>query len=223
VEALTKMQDLMKVRDGTVRDTLKSHLRARGIDPDKPGKIPADAFKGKNAPRMLSGVPIRKVRMIESGETYRPVSQTRSYQFVKPGNNHHIVYRTVAKAGRVQWTAEVVTMWDASARALKGLPLIDQSDHGDERFLMSLSIGEMFEIDGDEGQRAFCVVRKMRKTDKRLYYKAHKDARKADEIEADNLYLSVMQMQRRNARKVTVDPTGQIRRADAKSTASRKS
>ncbi len=223
VEALTKTQDLKKVRDRAVRDMLKSHLRARGIDPDKPGKIPADAFKGKNAPRMLSGVPIRKVRMIESGETFRRVSPARSYQFVKPGNNHHVVYRAVAKAGRIQWTAEVVTMWDAAARALKGLPVVDRSDHGEEQFLMSLSIGEMFEIDGDEGRRVLCVVRKINQRDKRISYKVHTDARKADEIEADNLYLSIKQMQQRNARKVTVDPTGQIRRADAESAAPRKS
>jgi CRISPR-associated endonuclease Csn1 len=223
VEALTKTQDLNKVRDRTVRETLRSHLRARGIDPDKPGKIPADAFKGRNAPRMLSGVPIRKVRMVESGETYRPVSQRRSYQFVKPGNNHHIVYRAVANAGRVQWAAEVVTMWDAAARAVKGLPLIDRCDRGEEQFLMSLSIGEMFEIDGDEGRRILCVVRKINQRIKRISYKVHTDARKADEIEADNLYLSIKQMQQRNARKVTVDPTGQVRRADATTATRRKS
>jgi CRISPR-associated endonuclease Csn1 len=223
VEALTKTQDLKKVRDATIREILQEHLRAQGIDPDKRGKIPADAFKGKNAPRMPSGVPIRRVRMIESGETYRPVSQSRSYQFVKPGNNHHIVYRVFTKNGRTIWTAEVVPMWDAAARAVSGLPLIDRADHGEERFLMSLSIGEMFEIDGDEGQRVLCVVRKINQRNKRISYKVHTDARKADEIEADNLYFSIKQMQRRNARKVTVDPTGQTRRADAKSAAPRKS
>ena len=216
VEALTKTQDLAKVRDMTVREILKNHLRDQGIDPDKPGKIPGDAFKGAKIPHMPSGVPIRRVRMIESGETFRPVSCRRSYQLVKPGSNHHIVYRTAARAGRVRWTAEVVTMWDAANRALKGLPLVDQSDRGDEKFLMSLSIGEMFEIDGTEGDRLLCVVRKIRQPDKRIYYKLHTDARTADEIEADNRYLSIQKMQQRNARKATVDPTGQIRRADAK-------
>ena len=162
---------------------------------------------------MPSGVPIRRVRMLESGKTFRPVSKKRSYQNVKPGNNHHIVYRTSAKAGRTQWTAEVVTMWDAAARALKGFPLFDKADHGEEKFLMSLSIGEMFEIDAPEGGQLLCVVRKIRQTDNRLYYKPHTDARKADVIEADNLYLSLKQMQARNARKVAVDSIGRIRRA----------
>ncbi len=217
VEALTKTQDLHKVRDKAIREILKNHLRDQGIDPTKPGKIPGDAFKGKNLPHMPSGVPIRRVRMVESGETFRPVSERRSYQYVKPGSNHHIVYRSVANAGRIRWTAEVVTMWDAAKRALQGIPLLDQSDHGDEKFLLSLSIGEMFEIDGAEGERLLCVVRKIRQPDKRIYYKLHTDARKADEIEADNLYLSVARMQTRNARKVTVDPSGQIRRADERS------
>ena len=79
---------------------------------------------------------------------------------------------------------------------------------------MSLSIGEMFEIDGDNGQRLLCVVQKMRQDDKRLNYKYHLDARPSSEIDKDNLCLSPVRMQKRNARKVTVDPLGRIRRAN---------
>ena len=216
-ESLGKTQDLEKIRDSAIVEILRNHLRERGIDPDKNGKIPKGTFSGKNTPRMKSGVPIKKVRMIEQSLTFRRVSERRKYQYVKPGNNHHIVYRTVTKKnGQKQWMAEVVTMWDAAVRAKMGLPLIDPSDRDGKKYVMSLSIGEMFEIDAPEGGRALCVARKLDQRSKRVNYKLHTDARKAGEIDDDNLVLGVTQMQARNARKVTVDPVGRLRRADAK-------
>ena len=218
VTSLGKTQDLEKIRDPAIRDILRNHLRANGIDPDKAGKIPTGTFADANTPRMPSGVPIKKVRMIEQSLTFRKVSATRDYQYVKPGNNHHIVYRVVTKKnGQEQWTAEVVPMWDAAVRAKMGLPLIDRSDHGGEKYVMSLSIGEMFEIDSREGGRLLCVVRKLDQRSRRVNYKLHTDARKAGEIDKDNLVLGTGQMQAHNARKVTVDPVGRLRRADAKS------
>ena len=53
--------------------------------------------------------------------------------------------------------------------------------------LMSLCIGEMFEIDGEGGPPPLCVVQKMRQDDKRLNYKLHTDARKSTDIIRDNL------------------------------------
>ena len=107
-------------------------------------------------------------------------------------------------------------MWDAATRATAkpALPVVDRSDSEKRRFLFSLSIGEMFEIDDIEGGRTLCVVRKMRQDNQRLHYKSHTDARKADEIEADNLYLSPKKMRQLHARKVSVDAIGRIRFAN---------
>lgn len=214
ITQLTNTKHLKKVRDVTIPAILKQHLRDRGIDPDKPGRIPTNAFKGDNAPRMPSGVPIKRVRMKEEGKTLRSVSERRSYQYVKPGNNHHIVYRSVRKRDRETWTADVVTMWEASLRARNGASMIDRSDGDKGRFVMSLSIGEMFEIDGDSGERVLCVVQKLSQANQRLTFKLHIDARPSDDVRKDNLNLSPTKMRERNARKVTVDPLGRIRRAN---------
>ncbi|MGW8257372.1 MAG: type II CRISPR RNA-guided endonuclease Cas9, partial [Thermoguttaceae bacterium] len=110
IDTLKKTQDLDKVRDPAIREILREHLRKQGIDPDAPGKI-GDAFKGENLPKIPSGIsikqflkldaqarreklerasiPIKKVRMIEPGDTMRIASQRRCFQYVKPGNNHH--------------------------------------------------------------------------------------------------------------------------------------
>ncbi len=211
---LSDTKQLSKVRDVTIRNILSDHLRRLGIDPDKPNKIPKTAFKGDNIPRMPSGVPINRARMLEASETFRPVSGRRHYQYVNPNSNHHIVYRSTKQGKNEKWSAEVITTWDAALRARKGLPIVDKKEDDNHDFIMSLSIGEAFTFQDENNQTQLCVVRKIDQRIKRIYYKKHVDARTAGEMEKDNLYLSPVQMQKLNARKVTVDPLGRIRWAN---------
>ena len=80
---------------------------------------------------------------------------------------------------------------------------------------MSLSIGELFEVDDPKGElgRILCVVRKIDQTG-RLHYKQHIDARASGDLSPLNLYVSPKQMYEHSARKVTVTPVGQIRWAN---------
>jgi CRISPR-associated endonuclease Csn1 len=214
VTELTNTKQLAKVRDETIRSILADHLHAQGVDASKPVAILKTAFKGENEPRMRSGgVPIRRVRMLESSETIRAVSDKRGFQFVKPGNNHHIVYRAMKQNDEEKWTAEVVTMWDVALRARQGKPPVNQSDTEEGRFVMSLALGESFEIDDDDGGRLLCVVRKLNQRSKQLHYRIHTDAREAKEIDSDNLSLSTQKIKELNGIKVTVDPLGRIRNA----------
>ncbi|MGD0384441.1 MAG: type II CRISPR RNA-guided endonuclease Cas9 [Thermoguttaceae bacterium] len=206
-------KELKNIRDKAIQSLLREHLEAQGIDTNKPRIIPKQVFSGNNLPRMKSGVPIRRVRVIESGKTMRPASVRRAYQYVNPKSNHHIVYRLVTKKGKPVWIAEVIPMCDAALRALQGLSLIDRLDREGEKFLMSLSIGEIFQINGDK-EPILCVVKKIRRTDNRLYYKLHTDARSSKEIDKENLYLSPKKMQERKACKVIIDRLGRIRSAN---------
>ncbi len=231
VDSIENAKHLAKVRDLKTREILKKHLIDQGIDPDGKKKYPKDAFKGENTPHMKNkknpgkkGVPIYKVRMLEESATFRPVCtdednrrrkennrSTREGQYVKPGNNHHIVYWAQGESESEKWSAEVITMWDAAKRARDGLPSIDRIPEKGKRFVMSFSIGEMFEMVGDDGEIKLCVVRKMDQRSKRIYFKLHTDARETEKINKDNLYMSPKKMQERSVRKVTVDPLGHIR------------
>jgi CRISPR-associated endonuclease Csn1 len=214
VTEIRNAKHLEKIRDSAIRETLAEHLRSQGVDPHGKKAYPTDAFKGENRPRMKSGVPIKRVRMLEESETFRQVSDRRSSQFVKPGNNHHIIYWAEGDGDYEKWSADVVTMWDAASRARNGLPPVDRTPPKGKRFVMSLSNGEMFEMIGADGEIQLCVVRKMDQRSRRVYYKLHTDARETDLINKDNLYLSPKRMQEVGARKVTVDPLGRIRWAN---------
>src|SRR5690606_1719685 len=119
---------LAAIRDNTIRETLTAHLLARGADPAKP--FPKGIFEGDNTPLMKSGVPVRKVRMVETMSTVRPAGKHRQFQFVQPGSNHHICYyETTDRKGNPKWNARVTTMWDAAQRVrLEGGEAIDRSD-----------------------------------------------------------------------------------------------
>jgi CRISPR-associated endonuclease Csn1 len=213
VVTLTKVKQVMKVRDKAIREILLGHLRKQGIDVENTDKIQKDAFTGANIPRMPSGVPIRRVRLVEESTTSRRVSTSRQFQYVKPGSNHHIVYRATGQGQGERWIAEVVAMWDACGRALRGEPLVNRVSTEQARFVMSLSIGEMFEMIRDDGEIICCVVRKIDQPGRRMHYKLHTDARPAGEIKKDNLCKSPDKLRLAQARKITVDALGQIRDA----------
>ncbi|TWT30068.1 CRISPR-associated endonuclease Cas9 [Blastopirellula retiformator] len=217
VTDLTNTKHLEKVRDVTIRRILQDHLRQRQIDPTKPGAIPKDAFSGENAPQMPSGTPIKKVRMVEEGQTFRPLREGDRLQLTKPGSNHHISYFAVEEKGEEVWKGSVTVMWDAARRAKDAEAcgnMVARDDGAEGRFVMSLSIGEMFEMTQDDGEIILCVVRKIDQRSKRVYYKRHTDARPVAEINKDNLYLTPKNLQQREARKVTATPLGQIRDAN---------
>jgi len=214
VTEIQNAKHLAKVRDLTIRDILAEHLRQQDVDPNGKKAYPSNSFKGENSPHMASGVPIKRVRMLEESETFRSVSGRRDYQFVKPGNNHHIIYWAQVDEEKEKWSAKVVTMWDAAKRARFGLPPVNTTPPKGKRFVMSLSIGEMFEMVDDDGEIQLCVVRKMDQRSRRVYYKLHQDAREAEIINKDNLYLSPKKLQEKSARKVTVTPLGRIRWAN---------
>ena len=208
VSEIKNIKHIGKVRDKAIQEILKQHVVEHGGDLAKP--FPKGVFEGDNIPVMKSGVPIKKVRMIQKGKTFRKFEGSRSYQSVKPGNNHHIsYYEQPDPKGGVKWTAEVTTMWDAAQRARKGRPIVDRGSRGDKRFLFSLCIGEAFETVDEKGEVQLCIVRKMNQ-DGRLVYKYHNDARPAGELDKSNLYYSVRNMCNLQAQKVRIDRLGRV-------------
>ncbi len=177
------------------------HLAAQGINAYGEGKYPRGVFAGDNVPRMNSGVPIRRVRMIEKSRTIRTVSDRRSTQAVEPHNNHFIEYFR-DDAGR--WKARVVTTWDSAVRARSEVSI---TPGGTGQRIMCLSIGAAFVVNLSDGPK-LCVVRKI-KQNGRVYYRLHTDVRPAKDLE-ESLSLSVGAMERGNARKVVVDVLGRI-------------
>ena len=208
ISEIKNIKHIGKVRDKAIQELLKQHVVAHGGDLEKP--FPKGVFEGDNIPVMKSGVPIKKVRMIEKGKTFRKIKGRRSYQSVKPGNNHHVSYYEQADSkGGIKWIPEVTPMWDAAKRARRGKPIVDRSNRGDKRFLFSLCIGEAFEVVDEQGEVHLCIVRKIN-FNGMIYFKTHDDARPAGELDKSNLYYSAKRMCSLQAQKVRIDRLGRV-------------
>jgi hypothetical protein len=218
------------VRDPAIREILRNHLRANGVDPDKPGKIPTGTFAGTNTPRMKSGVPIKRVRMVENSETARPVSYRRAFQFVEPGSNHHmIICDLLDKQGKPILNSNgepkrdgfPVPMMDVAARIArllreqktenrKRITLIDKELGGRKKFVMSLSINELFLLKMPDGSHSLHRIQKL--SEGIIILRPHTYAGKVSDYDKPPI------IQRRTpntlrGEKVMVDRLGRIRRA----------
>jgi CRISPR-associated endonuclease Csn1 len=120
IQSIDNTKQLNKVRDSTIREILRQHLRDQQIDPDVPQKV--SALVWKKEPRMRSGRPIRRVRMLEQGEGF---AEIRSRQCAELSSNHH--YEIVEllddsgnpvcdKDGRPKRKGYLVTMFEAAQR-----------------------------------------------------------------------------------------------------------
>jgi hypothetical protein len=216
VEAIKGVKNLEEVRDRALRECLERHLRAMGVDPASKS-YPPKVFEREPRPAMPSGMPIRKVRLVVEKTTLRPAGAKRGYQFVQPGNNHHIAYYEQDTPKGKKWNARVVTTWDASLRARRDkLPPVDTADDLKlGRFVMALSIGESFVMRDEAGLEQLYIVRKMDFGNQRLYFKQHTDARTAGELKEskDKLDIFAEGLRKRGVQKVLVTHLGEIRRA----------
>ncbi len=216
IRTLEKTKQLSKIRDAAIRDILKAHIRQHGIDPDSPGEIPSEVWN--KIPTMKSGIPIRKVRMLEKGEGYREI---RPGQCVELANNHHMeVYELIDKQGRPLLNKDgmpkregvLVSMLDAATRIKDGNPVVNRKTLPDRRFVMSLSINEMLEVEMPDGSKRLHRVQKM-DINGSLVLRPHTYAGKVSDTDKPPLILRKTANTLRG-RKVTVDPLGRIRWAN---------
>ena len=224
VESLTKTQDLEKVRDPGIREILRDHLKSHDIDPDQPGKIPGDVFKGTNIPHMKSGVAIKRIRMTEQSDTIRPVSDKRKFQYIKPGSNHHMVIYDLSdknvdpilEDGEAKRDGNVIPMIDVAKETVQlrkekaKITLINKNLGLGKQFVMSLSINEMFMLKMPDGSHMLHRIQKL--SDGSIILRPHTYAGKVSDSDKPPF------IQRRTPNtlrgyKVTVDRLGRLRRA----------
>jgi CRISPR-associated endonuclease Csn1 len=208
-----------KIRDPIIRAIIEQRARERCCDPPTLGskKFPAAVFPDTDPPKMPSGVPIRHVRILTTlgdGSFVKLDNPDghKGYRAVKLGSNHHIeIIETTDKKGRSQRLGKVVSTFEAAQRIRRRQPII-QRDHGpDSKFIMSLSINEMFLLQLQDGSEVLHRVQKL--SEGGIVLRPHNYAGKVSG------YDRPPQIQRRTentlrGRKVAVDPLGRIQDAN---------
>lgn len=216
VSAINNTSQIQKIRDPQIRQIIKEYLKQRGVDPEsKSQKINEKLWE--DGVIMPSGVPVKKVRMLEESSN---MIQVRSNQYAEPGSNHHIeIYEPLDKDGNPILNKDgspkregtIVTMYEAAQRAKAKKPLVNRN-HGDStRFVMSLGINEMILLDVGLEEPVLHRVQKL--SMERIFLRPHTYAGPVRDTDKPPL------IQRKSSntlkgQKVTVDLIGRIRWAN---------
>ncbi len=189
------------IADATVKGLVKARLVEFNDDVKK-------AFGDVNNPLLhKDGKPIKSVRLHVKMKqtTVHPVKDKdgRPYKFFAYGNNHHVEIIENISTGERE--GRFVTTMEAARRARMAKTPIVQRDHGTEwRFVMSLHINDMVEVEED-GRKRYYRVQYLDLSSKRIVFRDHLAATLEDKesrlIKSAHLFKGV---------KVFVDTLGTV-------------
>ena len=204
--------EVENIVDDIIRKLVQTKLDQIGGEPKKvfadPGNHPY--LTAKDGRRIF----IHKAR-IRKTVAVIPLGKSSSPRYAAPGSNHHMeIFATLDQEGKEnRWESKIVSLFEAHRRVRAGEPVI-QRDHGSNtEFKFSLAGGEYLELDDDGGGRR--LVRITVISGKIAEFRLHTDARPITILRQTKggragLSKPVDSLRKANARKVVVDPLGNI-------------
>jgi len=191
--------------DTTIRAVVQHKLEELGGTPEQAFKDPA------NHPSWTAGdgrdVPIHNVT-IRTNVSAVPIGDGDARRLVKPGSNHHM---EIVQTEGGRWDGRLISRLEAMERLRQGQLVVRRG----QRFLFSLSTGDMLELDNEDSDgRRLCVVRSI--SQGKVEFVPAEDARRKGEIQADGCWTtrSPNRLRQLNAQKVIVTPFGEVRYAN---------
>jgi CRISPR-associated endonuclease Csn1 len=205
--------EVENIVDDTIRELVQKKLEQIGGEPKK---VFADVgnhpyLTAKDGRRVfIHKARFRKiVAVIPLGNSFSP-------RYVAPGSNHHMeVFAILDKENKEKkWEAKTVSLVEATQRLRTHTPVV-QRDHGpSNKFKFSLARGEYLELDDDNGGRR--LVRVTVISGQKVEFRLHTDAR-SNKLLRDKekggragLSMPVNSLRKAKARKVVIDPLGNI-------------
>lgn len=194
--------ELVRIRDEAVAQAIDRHIEEGFSLKDK-----------ENPPRMLSGQPIKKVRIsIESADAIPLRPKRNPKEWVRPANTHHVA---IYKNEKGQVFFEAVSLMEVMQRRRKKVP-INQKMHQGVPLWMTLSAGETIMTESDEGKKLF-VYKTISSVSKQISFADHRDASKGNKDQETGksflitAYPNTFAKNFPNARKVSILPSGAVR------------
>ena len=220
LEALTA-KDIEVIVDPVVRQRVQTRLQELG------GGDPKKLFAiQENLPWLETGdgrkIPIKKARIKKSLAPFK-IGESNRERYAATDSNHHVeIIEVKDQKGKVKWEGQIVSQMEAMRR-LRAKESVIKRDHGEGKtFVLSLSGGEVIEIDEENKSRGLYVIRTLTTVKQggheypNLYFVLLNDARKIKEIKSNkDLRTALLEPLRKlNCRKVMIDPLGEVRKAN---------
>jgi hypothetical protein len=237
VSSLTK-EELANILDPEIKKIVAKKLDELGGDVKKfvdPKNHPFMTAKDGRK------IPIHKVRVKKMMSPFK-VSGDGRERYVTSETNHHLeIVEVKDKEGNTKWDGHLVSQFEAMRRLRAGEPVV-KMNHAGEKFLFSLASKECLVLKDDSGNEIVCIVRSISQlatgnipiwlryifdarpaTEYRNQIKRRKDLKKKfDEKLAQQaknelpiyLFKTPNSLKEADAKKVLIDPLGNIRWAN---------
>ncbi len=227
LDSLTS-NELKHIVDKKIKEIIFNRLIEHGVDTsEKKMKVPKGVFK---EPLYLESKDGETKKLIKKSRVAKPFNgavEIRKDAHVETGNNHHIILYKDIESGKTK--GKTVSLFEATRRIKKGLPVIDKVLDNNSEFVMSIIMNEMFLVgsvpdgfDPNDKSTYNLVVD--------LIYRVQKIDRKS-EITFRNQRVAVLSSKDKNgkelnpgrlikvpntldARKIEINPSGYIKLAD---------
>jgi len=164
-------------------------------------------------------IPIKRVRIKKAVPTFS-LGGGRTTRHVATESNHHIeIFAELDQQGKErEWDGIVVPMHEAWRRLRAGEPVVNRDAGPGRLYKFSLAQGEVVECDGKHEGRSLFVFRKVTQFTKggiQIGFAPLNDARKAREMQVARAWLwtTPNTLGDRHARKMTVNPLGEVTEA----------
>ena len=206
------MDEINSIVDPTIRDIVREKLEKLGGEPRKAfadqNNLPYIQSKGGRL------IPIKKAR-IRKKVSVIPLNKQNT-RFAAPGSNHHMEIVAVLndKGEEVEWEGHIVSLFEAYRRRKAHEPVIRDKRHdygANKKFKFSLAGGEYLMMEVESGKES--LVRTVVISERSLEFRLHNDARPITvlkKISKARITSSPSALFKRKARKVLVDPLGNI-------------
>ena len=186
-----------EIVDPIIRDLVRKQLRfLDSADPRKAFREEANLPVLQN--RHGAPIPIRRVRVFASNCSIA-VGKPGSPRHVQTADNHHLaIYEAPPdEKGNVKWTAQVVSLLEATRRKREGIPVVSPHVQSGLSLVTALYKGDVVEMnlpEGDLNQRNLAVVRTFSigaRDDFELVVVPHNCAGKIEELKASGDWIRI--------------------------------
>lgn len=208
LDSFTNMKQLDAIVDPVVRRIVKEAAQAAGGNPSKAFNNP------ENHPfiptRKGGRIPIHKVRVRKSENTFQVGQGERARHVVSKSNHHMAIFEVVDARGKVKWQDRVVSQYEALQRKKAGLPILLTELAGASRLVMTLQPGDIITMDMPDGTRPLLKVRGI--SDNEITCSNINDARLKKDLIAtgDLIRIKTNVLNTRQCKKVAVNFIGEV-------------
>lgn len=221
-----RKSDLANIVDDRVREVVFERIHTLGHDPEnvKDQELLKLFGISENLPVLTSKdgrkIPVKKVR-VRKADKVITVGNNGRERTVSPDSNSHVeIFEVSDERSKTKWTGRTVNSFEALQRLKdESKKIVNKiGDNMNWKFILSLSCGDLIELDGDDASRQMMIVKSIEDGRVKLF-PANNAGRTHGKLPDGRSFdyrkvVSVDGLRKKKVRKLAVTPLGEVHYAN---------